>query len=206
MNAPRRLLNTMDRWLDRGSLRAVTEADESWPGGGVPALASHALERVFHVAQRFDTDPRLKRVEAPQGVAADGAARRWTFDFELPTARATLHGDWLLDGDLQAGRFGRERLRTRATPFPAPGTELAEGLAAGRVAYGLLATIWREQRRLTPDLPLVFRDSDAVIADLRAQGLPVERVAFVLRSDPASGSRPSWLAEGGGAVYRCRFG
>lgn len=206
MTVLRRLLNRIDRRLDGTTLAAPAVTAECLPGGGVPCLASHALERAFPIAQRLDEDPRLKRVTAPQGTAADGAARRWTFFFELPTARAKLMCDWYLDGDTSAGRFGRECLDSRATPFPPPDSELARGVAAGALSYALLATAWREERRRLADLPLVFRDSDAALADLQGQGLRPATMAFTLRSEIQPGQTPAWVAQTDGQLFRCRFG
>ena len=62
--------------------------------------------------------------------------------------------DWYLDGDASAGRFGRECLDVRASPFPNPESELGRAIAEGHVAYGRLRTLWREERRRHADLPL----------------------------------------------------
>lgn len=205
MTALRRLLNRVDRWLDRRSLAAPQEGQQRPPGGGVPCLASHALERAMAVARRFDRDARLKRIAAPQGTAIDGAARRWTLWLELPQRRAKLRYEWYLDGDAEFGRFGRECLDWRATPFPAPDAALARGVDEGHLRYAMLAAAWRQERRRQPDLPLVFRDSDATLADLQAHGLKPGETGFTLRSDSVSGHGNVWLAQTPVQSFQCRF-
>jgi hypothetical protein len=82
---------------------------------------SAALERAVTYAHTLDPDACLKQLLAPQGVQPDGAAERWQFRFELPTARAT--------------------------PFPPPGSELGTGVAEGRLPCAGLSGVWREERR-----------------------------------------------------------
>ncbi len=204
MTALRRLHNRIDYWLDRSSLREPQDGLERLPGGGVPSLASHALERAVQVAQRHDRDARLKRVAAPRGAAADGAAAQWTFLFDLPKRRAKLTCDWYLDGSKQGGRFGQECLAWRATPFPPPDSVLAHGIKEGRLAYTLGARVWREERRRTPDLPLTFRDSDAVVTELHEHGLGLGDGGFTLHTDAAA-QGPVWVAETPDQVLRLRF-
>lgn len=205
----RRLHNRIDRWLDRASLHAASLSTERLRGGGVPCLASQALERAVTVAHQHERDVRLKHIEAPRGVAADGAAPHWRFAFELPARRATLQCDWYLDGDSAAGRFGRECLDARATPFPPPDSLLARQVAAGALGYARLNAAWREQRRSQPDLPLVFIDSDAVLAELQAHGLRIDAGVATLHTEVANGGAPQWLALAPGQPsqpHRCRFG
>ena len=203
MSALRRLLNPVDRWLDFTSLREPVVTEKRWPGGGVPCLASYALERAASAAFKLDAGARLKRISAPRGTAADGAAQRWTMFFELPRKRAKLLCDWYLDGDKSAGRFGRECLDTRATPYPAPDSELGHALEHGRVAYGRLRKLWREERRRLPDLPLQFRDSDEALTDLCALGLRVDR-PFGLRTE-LSHRGVEWVARMEERSFSCRF-
>jgi len=132
MSAWRRLNNRIDRWLDRRSLHAPVESVQVLGVGGVPCLASVALERAAQQAQALDRDARLKQVLAPQGTQPDGAASRWQFHFELPRARARLAVDWYLDGDVRGGRFGHETIAVRAEPFPPSESVLAQGVADGR--------------------------------------------------------------------------
>lgn len=205
MSALRRLNNRVERWLDRSSLHEPRVHAQDWPGGGVPCIASAALERAVSYAHTLDSDACLKQVLAPEGVQPDGAARHWQFRFELPTARANLDGNWFLDGDARAGRFGRERFEARATPFPPPGSELAAAVADGRLPYSALSRAWREERRRTPDLPLVFRDSDVAVIELQQRGLVLGGAAFSLgvTSDPGGALR--WLARSGSAEFRSPF-
>lgn len=208
MSAWRRLNNRIDRWLDRRSLRETVETVETSRGGGVPCLASAAFERVVWQAQRFDRDARLKQVLAPRGTQADGAASCWQFHFELPRARARMVGEWRLDGDAAAGRFGREVLSVRATPFPPPGSVLAQGVAEGKLLYARLGRVWQDERRRAVDLPLSFRDSDVALVDLMARGLCVTEGAeggftLAVANDPSGGLM--WVARTGTAVYRCPF-
>ena len=205
MMALRRLTNPIDRWLDFGSLRAPVVTEKRWPGGGVPCLASAALERAAAAAFGLDRDARLKRIAAPRGTAVDGAAQRWTFFFELPRRRAKLLCDWYLDGDTAAGRFGRECLDTRATPFPHPDSDLARAIAEGRLAYGRLRGIWREERRRLGDLPLRFRDSDEALADLRTLGLQPGDQHFALRTETVPGQGAVWVAKTADRSFSCRF-
>jgi hypothetical protein len=205
MSALRRLNNRIDRWLDRRSLRAPLEVVVKLPGGGVPCVVSAALERAVQQAQALGRDACLKQVHAPQGTQPDGAASRWQFHFDLPRARAKLAVDWFLDGDSRAGRFGHETIAVRAQPFPPPDSVLAEGIAEGKVLYGRLGRVWREERRRTPDLPMVFRDSDVAVADLARHGLAVEAASFTLGVAAESGGALVWVARTGTAVYRCPF-
>lgn len=205
MSVLRRLLNRVDRRLDRGSLHAAEEGAERWPGGGVPCLASHALERAVAVAQRLERDVRLKRIAAPEGTAIDGAARRWSLALELPRRRAKLRCDWYLDGDARYGRFGRECLDWRAAPFPAPDSAIARGVEEGRFGYASLGAAWRQERRRQPDLPLVFHDSDVTLADLQARGFRPAEAGFVLQSACLAGHGNVWLVEAGERNFRCRF-
>ena len=205
MRALRRLTNPIDRWLDFRSLRAPLLVETRWPGGGVPCLASHALERAAAAAFKLDSDARLKRIAAPRGTAADGAAQRWTFFFELPRRRGKLLCDWYLDGDATVGRFGRECLDTRASPFPNPGSDLGRAIAEGRVAYGRLRTLWRDERRRHADLPLRFRDSDEALADLRGLGLRPGEVRFALRTEAVPGHGFVWVAKTENGGFSCRF-
>jgi hypothetical protein len=205
MSVLRRLNNRIERWLDRSSLHEPRVHAQDWPGGGVPCIASAALERAVTYAHTLDPDACLKQLAAPEGVQPDGAARRWQFRFELPTARAVLACDWFLDGDARAGRFGRERFEARATPFPPPGSELATGVAEGRLPYAGLSRAWREERRRTPDLPLVFRDSDAAIVELQQRGLVLGAAPFTLGAASDSGSALRWVARSGNAEFRSPF-
>lgn len=205
MSAPRKLLNHIDRWLDRGSLHEAVTVSDRPPGGGVPCVVSVALERAVREAHRHDGDARLKHVLAPQGAAADGAARRWEFVFDLPERRAKMMSQWYLDGDAKFGRFGRECFDALLKPFPLPDSPLAQGIAEGKLAYAQRAVAWREERRRTPDLPMNFRDSDAVMADLLAQGLPLKSASFVLRNGIGPSGQPVWLVQLGDTTYHCRF-
>lgn len=206
MTPLRRLHNRIERWLDRGSLREPLGHAEKLRGGGVPCLASQALERAVQQAQRLDPDARLKRIVASQGVAADGAARRWLFQFELPRSRATMRCDWYLDGDAAAGRFGRECLETRATPFPPPDSDAARRVAAGTLAYGQLAVLWRDERKRQGDLPLAFDDSDAAIAALQRQGLSLDGTRFTLHAEVLPSQGAAWVATTPARTFLCRFG
>lgn len=205
MSALRRLNNRIERWLDRSSLHEARVHAQDWPGGGVPCIASAALERAVSYAHTLDPDACLKQVLAPEGVQPDGAARRWQFRFELPTARAVLDCNWFLDGDARAGRFGKERFEARGMPFPPPGSELARAVAEGRLPYAGLNRAWREERRRTPDLPLVFRDSDVAAMELQQRGLVLGGAAFSLgvASDPGGVLR--WVARSGSTEFRSPF-
>jgi hypothetical protein len=205
MSAWRRLNNRIDRWLDRRSLRAPVESRQVLGVGGVPCLASVALERAAPQAQALDRDARLKQVLAPQGTQPDGAAARWQFHFELPHARARLAVDWYLDGDARAGRFGHETIVVRAQPFPPPDSVLAQGVAEGKVLYARLGRVWKEERRRTPDLPMVFRDSDVAVTDLARRGLALDGAGFTLGVAAEAGGALVWVARTGAAVYRCPF-
>lgn len=205
MSLWRRLNNRIERGLDRASLREPLAQTEKLRGGGVPCLASQALERAVQQAHRLDADARLKRIVASQGAAADGAAGRWLFQFELPVARATLRCDWYLDGDSAAGRFGRECLETRATPFPPPDSDAARRVAAGSLAYAQLAALWREERRRQGDLMLVFDDSDVAIAALQKQGLVLDGTRFTLHAEVLPVVGASWVATTAAQTWRCRF-
>lgn len=205
MSAARRLLNRIDRWLDRSSLhRPVTISDRP-PGGGVPCVVSVALERAVREAHRHDDDARLKHVLAPQGAAADGAARRWEFVFDLPERRAKMMSQWYLDGDAKFGRFGRECFDAVIKPFPLADSPVDLAMAEGRLPYAQRAIAWRDERRRTPDLPMSFRDSDAVMADLLAQGLPLKAGGFVLRNGIGPTGQAVWLVQIGDTAYHCRF-
>ena len=204
MSLLRRLLNGIDRRLDGASLRETRSGLERSAGGGVPGLASQALERAMQLAQRHDGNARLKRVAAPRGMGRDGAAACWTFGFELPAHRAKLTVQWYLDGDRHAGRFGRECLQWQLDPFPAPDSVLAQGVAQGKLPYGLLARAWREERRRSPDLPLAFRDSDVLAGELDRHGLLVSDGAFSLASE-LTPSGTAWVARAGERVLSCRF-
>lgn len=205
MTMLRRVVNHIDRRLDRQSLAEVADHSQQWPGGGVPCTAAAALERAVHHAHTLDRNACLKQLVAPKGTQSDGAAQRWEFRFELPEARAVLTCDWFLDGDARAGRFGRERLECRATPFPAPDSVLALGVAEGRLGYSSLGRAWREERRRTPDLPLVFRDSDAALADLQRFGFSVGRDAFTLAASAEPVGGLWWVARRGETIVRCPF-
>jgi hypothetical protein len=205
MRALRRLLNRIDRWLDRRSLASAQAGEERLPGGGVPCLASHALERAMVVARRLDGDVRLKSIAAPQGTASDGAARRWSLRLELPGRRAKLRCDWYLDGDTRFGRFGRECMDWAASPFPAADSVLARGVEEGRLRHCALAVAWRQERRHAIDLPLVFRDSDVALVDLQAHGLDPAATGYTLRSQVEPTQGPVWVAQGPSGSVRCRF-
>ncbi len=205
MSALRRGLNHIERALDRSSLHAPVTEQRRLRGGGVPCLASVALEQAVQVAQRFDEEARLKRLVAPLGTQADGAALRWEFGFDLPRRRAKLDCDWYLDHDARAGRFGRECFDLRAAPFPPSDSLLARGVAEGRVAYGQLAGVWRDERRLTPDLPLVFADSDVALVELQALGLRPGAQPFTLRVVAEAGAGSLWQARAGERVWHCRY-
>lgn len=204
MSSLRQLHNRIDRWLDRRSLREPLELFERLPGGGVPCLASQALERAAQAAQRLDRDARLKHMAAPRGCAADGAATQWTFQFDLPRRRAKLACDWYLDGSRQGGRFGHECLASSATPFPPPESVLARGIEEGRLGYSQATQAWRQERRRTPDLPLAFRDSDAVVTELHEHGLGLGDGAFTLTTEAALHG-PVWVAQTAKEVLRLRF-
>ncbi|HEU4459219.1 MAG TPA: hypothetical protein VFR90_08870 [Methylibium sp.] len=204
MTLLRRWLNRIDRRLDGAALHAPLAFSEKLPGGGVPALASHALERAVSEARKHDPDARLKHVLAPAGVAADGAASRWEFVFDLPSRRAKLLAQWYLDGDTRHGRFGRECLDASVKPFPLPDSPIARGVAEGRMPYSTLAAAWREERRRTPDLSLSMRDSDAVMSDLQRQGLAAGS-RFVLRNALNATGAAIWLAQADGLTLHCRF-
>ena len=204
MSGLRRLLNGIDRRLDRAAAAQARSGLERSPVGGVPFIASQALERAVQLAQRHDGDARLKRIAAPRGIAPDGAALAWRFAFELPQRRAKLACDWYLDGDKQAGRFGRECLQWQLDPFPPADSLLAHGVAQGKLAYAFLARAWREERRRAPDLPLVFRDSDVLAAELERHGLRVADGSFSLASE-ATPAGPAWVARAGERVLSCRF-
>lgn len=204
MSGWRRLLNGIDRRLDRAAVPDPQTGLERSPGGGVPCIASLALERAVQLAQRHDGDARLKRVAAPRGTATDGAALAWSFAFDLPQRRAKFECDWYLDGDKQAGRFGHECLQWRLDPYPPADSLLAQGVAQGKVGYAFLARAWREERRRAPDLPLVFRDSDVLAAELERHGLRVADGAFSLASETTPAG-PAWVARAGERVLSCRF-
>jgi len=204
MSALRRWLNQIDRRLDRDSLQRPAVVNERLPGGGVPCLVSHAVERSVREAHRHDPNARLKHVLAPEGVAADGAARRWEFVFDLPARRAKLLTQWYLDGDTSVGRFGRECFDATIKPFPPPDSPLDLGVADGSLPYSHCGATWREERRRTPDLPLEMRDSDAVMAELERQGLP-SGARFVLRNAIGPAGTPVWLAQAEGLSLHCRF-
>lgn len=204
MSAWRRFSNRVDRWLDRRSLREPLETSTTSRGGGVPCLASSAFERAVAQVQRLDRDAQLKQVLAPHGTQADGAASRWQFHFDLPRARARAVVDWYLDGSA-SGRFGREVLTLQATPFPPPGSVLAQGIAEGRLRYARLGRVWKEERRRTPELPQVFRDSDAALVELARRGLRVDDGGFTLGVAAESGGALVWVARTGTGVYRCPF-
>ena len=205
MTALRRLLNSIDRRLDRNSLHEPLTRNERPPGGGVPCLVSHALEQAVKTAHQFDPDARLKHVLAPQGVARDGAARRWEFVFDLPQRRAKLLSQWYLDGDPKFGRFGRECFDASLRPFPPPESPLAQAVAQGRLPYSQCTAAWREERRRTPDLPLGLRDSDAVMGDLLRLGLQVDAGDWVLRNALLQPGGHVWLAQIGDTSLHCRF-
>lgn len=204
MSALIRLLNRIDRRLDGSSLHEATQFNERLPGGGVPCLVSHALERSVQEAHRYDDGARLKHVIAPQGTAADGAARRWEFVFDLPQRRAKLLTQWFLDGDAKFGRFGRECFDASVRPFPPADHPLSVAIAEGKARYTLAAAAWRDERRRTPDLPLELRDSDAVIVDLQRQGLQVE-AGFSLRNAMLDNGTAIWLAQTRDASFHCKF-
>lgn len=204
MSAPRRWLNLIDRRLDGDSLQRPIVVNEKLPGGGVPCLVSHALERSVREAHKHDPDARLKHVLAPEGAAADGAARRWEFVFDLPARRAKMLSQWYLDGDAKYGRFGRECFDANFKPFPLPDSPLAVAVAEGKAPYSQCAAAWREERRRTPDLPLEMRDSDAVMADLQRQGL-ASGVRFVLRNALGPAGAAVWLAQAEELSLHCRF-
>jgi hypothetical protein len=205
MSAWRRLNNRIDRWLDRRSLHAPVESVQVLGVGGVPCLASVAIERAAQQAQALDRDARLKQVLAPQGTQPDGAASRWQFHFELPRARARLAVDWYLDGDVRGGRFGHETIAVRAEPFPPSESVLAQGVAEGKVRYARLGRVWKEERRRTPDLPMAFRESDVAVADLARRGLALDGTGFTLGVAAEAGGALVWVARTGTAVYRCPF-
>lgn len=205
MSALRRLLNRIDRALDRRSLHAPQTRRERPPGGGVPCLASHALERAVKLAHEFDEDARLKHALAPRGVAEDGAALRWEFVFDLPQRRAKLLCQWYLDGEAKYGRFGRECFDASVLPFPPADSALARAVAEGHAAYGQCTAAWREERRRTPDLPLEMRDSDAVMAELQRQGLRPPPGDWVMRNGWQQPGGHVWLAQVGDAAYTVRF-
>jgi hypothetical protein len=204
MSTLRRWLNQIDRRLDRDSIDQPIAVNEKLPGGGVPCLASHALERSVREAHKHDQDARLKHVLAPQGAAADGAGRRWEFVFDLPARRAKLLTQWYLDGDARYGRFGRECFDATIKPFPLPGSPLAVRIAEGTLPYSHGIVAWREERRRTPDLPLEMRDSDAVMADLQRQGLAAG-MRFVLRNALGPAGAAVWLAQAEELSLHCRF-
>lgn len=204
MSALRRLLNQIDRRLDRDSLSAPVSINEKLPGGGVPCLVSHALERSVREAHKHDPNARLKHVLAPEGAASDGAARRWEFVFDLPARRAKMLSQWYLNGDTQFGRFGRECFDVTLKPFPLQGSPLAVGVDEGKLPYSHCAVAWREERRRTPDLPLEMRDSDAVMADLQRQGL-AEGARFMLRNALGPSGAAVWLVQADQLSLHCPF-
>lgn len=204
MSVLTRALNRIDRALDHTSTSKPVVVNERLRGGGVPCLATHALERSVREAHRHDEGARLKHVLAPQGAAADGAARRWEFVFDLPLRRAKLLSQWYLDGDAKFGRFGRECFDATVVPFPPPDHPLTLALAAGKARYAQCAAAWREERRRTPDLPLELRDSDVLMADLQRQGLQVDQ-GFSLRNAVTQAGVPIWLAQARDASFYCKF-
>lgn len=70
----------------------------------------------------------------------------------------------------------------------------------GRILYRQLASHWRREMARTPEVPLSFLDSDAVLNELMAAGLDTS-VEFSLSTGSRQGGKLGWRAQTRQADY-----
>jgi hypothetical protein len=193
-DALRRAFNRLDRALDRRSLKEAVRIERETGEGAAPVTARTAFRTCLKAARSLDRGARLRLIAAPKiATTADGTSRIWDFNFHLPRRRAQLACRWELPFDEEIDDFGPARLEATATPFPAPGTPLVTLVEEGRMLYRQLNGLWLAERRRGRDLPHRFRDSDAVVAELMAQGLDPHSDEFTLDT-LGRGAAPIWTA------------
>ncbi len=194
INSMRRLYNTVDRLFDRQAIQQDVNWDNELNRSDQPKTARQAFASIQKTAQDWDTRPQLKLISAPEGVDADGTARRWEFFFDLPSRRARLECDWSLQWDSSQDDYAGSQIEARVRPFPELGSKLYRMVNEGLMLYRQLHGLWREERRRTPDLPTAFRDSDEVMDELIKLGLVDPTEEIVLNTGQTPSGVLSWVA------------
>ena len=122
-----------------------------------------------------------QRVSSPMvqpGAGSSGSSCRLRARFSMATGS--------LMATLGPAASAVNASRRAPPPFHPRVASWPRAVADGRLPYAALNRAWREERRRTPDLPLVFRDSDVAVMELQQRGLDARRRRVL----PRRGVRP----------------
>jgi len=193
-NTLRKLYNSVENRLERNLVNQEERIVRKLKGGANPLTVCETLTKIWPIVQQVDESAHLKSISAPDGVDVAGRASRWNFLFELHDRRARLHCCWLLPWNETKERYDSPIFDGRAKPFPPEDSVYRQMVSQGKMLCRELTELWLQERKRRPDLPLHFRDSDAVIRELTQKGLDIAANRFTLCTSKDNTGKMSWMA------------
>lgn len=197
----RRLYNAIDSLFDRGALARDLRFSRAAGGSREPVTARAAFDSVRPAVRQLDRDARLKMIVSQNGIGPGGASPHWEFFFDLPQRRAQLVCEWRLPWDEAADGYGPAQIEIVAKPFPPENSPIRQLVKDGKLLHRQMIGMWQQELKRRPNLPQKFRDTDAVLADLRRQGLEPDQADFSLSTGLSPDGRLNWVAQTKNAAY-----
>lgn len=197
--------NAIDRFFD---FRAIAQEVHSTQIAGddkQPKTAGQTLQVILPFVKQFGGGTLLKMIVSQPGLDSQGASPHWEFFFDLVSRKAKLVCEWQLTWNNRMDAYNLPSINIAVHPFPPPNSMIRKMVRDGQLLYRQQVGLWRQETRREPDLPLRFRGTDAVVADLIKGGLDITATEFSLSAGQSPAGRLVWLAQAHRKTYYADF-